>query len=81
MLTDITTWIKASKVHGEVRESVRPASTYTEVSRVIDPRWMVEIEAGAIVDYPCRRHALVRKIPRDFQQSVLNMLEPRLFDY
>lgn len=44
-LTDADTWKEAGKAHGEFFGSVRPASTFVEVSRLIDPAWMVEIEA------------------------------------
>ncbi|WP_037372572.1 RidA family protein [Salipiger mucosus] len=49
MLTDIETWRDAAKAHGEVFGEVRPASTFVEVSRFIDARWKVEVEADAII--------------------------------
>jgi enamine deaminase RidA (YjgF/YER057c/UK114 family) len=36
--------------HGEVFADTRPAATMVVVSSLIDPRWLVEIEAEAIVD-------------------------------
>ncbi|MEQ8931862.1 MAG: RidA family protein [Nitratireductor sp.] len=48
MLTDIDTWRDAAKAHGEVFGEVRPARTFVEVSRFIDVRWNVEVEADAI---------------------------------
>ena len=36
------------RAHGEVFGAIRPASTMVEVSRLIDPRMLVEIEAHAI---------------------------------
>lgn len=44
-LTDGDTWKEAGKAHGEFFSEIRPASTFIEVSRLIDPAWMVEIEA------------------------------------
>jgi enamine deaminase RidA (YjgF/YER057c/UK114 family) len=50
MLTDITRWAEAAQAHGERFADVRPASTFVEVSALIDPDWLVEIEMDAIVD-------------------------------
>jgi len=36
-------------VHGEVFGEVRPASTMLRVAALLDPRWVVEMEAEAIV--------------------------------
>ena len=46
-LTDISRWQEAAQAHGEVFSRIRPASTFVEVSRLIDPQWLVEIEADA----------------------------------
>lgn len=48
MLTDIAHWKDAAAVHGALFHDVRPACTFVEVSRFIDPQWMVEIEVDAI---------------------------------
>jgi len=37
-------------VHGEFFGSIRPANTIVQVSRFIDPDWLVEFEADAIVE-------------------------------
>lgn len=37
-------------VHGEVFGSVRPAATMVVVAGLLDPRWLVEIEAEAIIE-------------------------------
>ncbi|RVU22431.1 RidA family protein [Streptomyces antnestii] len=50
MLTDVTRWKDAARAHGERFASVRPACTFVEVSRFIDPDWLVEVELDAIVD-------------------------------
>jgi enamine deaminase RidA (YjgF/YER057c/UK114 family) len=44
-LTDGDSWKEAGKAHGEFFGAIRPASTFVEVSRLIDPAWLVEIEA------------------------------------
>jgi enamine deaminase RidA (YjgF/YER057c/UK114 family) len=49
MLTDMTRWAEAAQAHGERFENVQPASTFVEVSGFIDPDWLIEIEADAIV--------------------------------
>ena len=49
MLTDMTRWQDAARAHGEVFGTIRPACTFVQVSRFIDPDWLVEIEADAIV--------------------------------
>ena len=48
-LTDIAHWEAVGKVHGEVFGDIRPASSMLEVSRFINPDWLVEIEADAVV--------------------------------
>jgi enamine deaminase RidA (YjgF/YER057c/UK114 family) len=49
MLTDVTRWKDAAQAHGERFASVRPACTFVEVSRFIDPDWLVEVELDAIL--------------------------------
>jgi enamine deaminase RidA (YjgF/YER057c/UK114 family) len=50
MLTDISRWEEAARAHGEVFSGVKPASTFVQVSRLIDPGWLVEIEADCVGD-------------------------------
>jgi len=50
MLTDISRWKEAARAHGEVFAEVRPASTFVEVKGLIDPGWLVEIEADCIAE-------------------------------
>jgi enamine deaminase RidA (YjgF/YER057c/UK114 family) len=38
-----------ARAHGEVFADIRPASTYIVVAGLVDPRWLVELEAEAIV--------------------------------
>lgn len=49
MLVDMTRWQEAARAHGEVFGAIRPACTFVEVSRFIDPAWLVETEADAYV--------------------------------
>ncbi len=49
MLIDITKWKKAAQAHGEFFSEIRPATTFMEVSRFIDPEWLIEIEADCII--------------------------------
>jgi enamine deaminase RidA (YjgF/YER057c/UK114 family) len=49
MLVDITRWREAARAHGERFAEVRPACTFVEVSRFIDPEWLVEFEIDAVV--------------------------------
>lgn len=44
-LKDADTWKEAGRAHGKFFGEIRPASTFIEVSRLIDPDWLVEIEA------------------------------------
>ncbi len=48
-VTDIASWEEVGRAHGEVFGHVRPASTMVEVSRLIDPALLVEVEADAVV--------------------------------
>jgi reactive intermediate/imine deaminase len=48
-LTDISRWEEAARAHAEAFASVKPASTMVEVSRLADPKMLVEIEAVAVV--------------------------------
>ncbi len=49
-VTDIANWEAVARAHGEFFRDVRPASTMVEVSRLIDPAMLVEIEADALVE-------------------------------
>jgi enamine deaminase RidA (YjgF/YER057c/UK114 family) len=50
LLTRIEDWQAVAEVHGEVFRDIRPANTIMQVSRFIDPDWLVEIEADAVLD-------------------------------
>ena len=46
-VTDITRWEEYGRAHGEFFRKIMPATTMVEVSRLIDPRMLIEIEADA----------------------------------
>jgi len=48
-LTDADRWQDAASAHGKIFGDIRPACTFVEVSRLIDPAWLVEIEAECVV--------------------------------
>ena len=50
LLKRIEDWQAVANVHGEYFHDIRPASTVMQVSRFIDPDWLVEIEADAVVE-------------------------------
>jgi len=49
MLVDIATWQHAARAHGEVFANIRPACTFVQIGRFIDPSWLVETEADCYV--------------------------------
>jgi enamine deaminase RidA (YjgF/YER057c/UK114 family) len=51
-VTDARLWQEVGRAHGEVFAEVRPVSTLVEVSGLIDPRLVVEIEAEAVLREP-----------------------------
>ena len=48
-VTDISKWEEIGRAHGEVFGTIKPTTSMIEVSALIDPEYMVEIEATAIV--------------------------------
>lgn len=50
LLTRIEDWEAVAVAHGEMFRDIRPANTIMQVSRFIDPEWLVEIEADAVID-------------------------------
>ena len=48
-VTNIDQWEEIGRAHKEAFGDIMPATTMVEVSRLIDPRMLVEIEADAVV--------------------------------
>ena len=48
-VTDISRWEEYGKAHGEFFHEIKPCTTMIEVSRLISPEYLVEIEATAII--------------------------------
>jgi enamine deaminase RidA (YjgF/YER057c/UK114 family) len=48
-VTDIAHWERVGRAHGEVFSGIRPASTLVQVSALVSPEMLVEIEAEAYV--------------------------------
>lgn len=48
-VTDISRWEEYGRAHGEFFAEIRPCATMVEVSRLIDDRMLIEIEADAVI--------------------------------
>jgi enamine deaminase RidA (YjgF/YER057c/UK114 family) len=51
-VTDISRWEDFARAHGETFGSIRPASTMVQVSALIHPDMLIEIEADACIPEP-----------------------------
>jgi enamine deaminase RidA (YjgF/YER057c/UK114 family) len=50
LLTRIEDWKAVAEVHGEFFRDIRPVNTIMQVSRFIDPDWLIETEVDAVVN-------------------------------
>ena len=50
LLIDINDWEKVAKIRSEYFNEIRPVDTVMQVSKFINPEWLIEIEVDAIVD-------------------------------
>jgi enamine deaminase RidA (YjgF/YER057c/UK114 family) len=51
-VTDISRWQEYGKAHSEFFKDIRPCNTMVEVSALIEPDYLIEIEATAILPSP-----------------------------
>ena len=49
-LINVDDWLHVARAHAECFRDVRPAATLIEVRRLVDPRFLVEIEVQAVLD-------------------------------
>lgn len=49
LITRIEDWQTVAEVHGEYFRDIRPVNTIMQISRFIDPEWLVETEVDAVI--------------------------------
>jgi enamine deaminase RidA (YjgF/YER057c/UK114 family) len=50
LVTDISKWEEVGKAHGEYFKAIKPASTMVEISGLVNPDMLIEIEVTAILE-------------------------------
>ena len=48
-VTDISRWEEYGRAHGEFFKDIKPCTTLIEVSKLISPEYLIEIEASAVI--------------------------------
>ena len=48
-VTDISRWEEYGRAHGEFFAEIRPCATMVEITRLVDPRMLIEIEVDAVI--------------------------------
>ena len=48
-ITDASDWEEVARAHGEVFAGIKPVATAVIVAGLLDPAWLVEIEAEAVL--------------------------------
>ena len=48
-VTNISLWEEYGRAHGEFFKTIKPCTTLVEVSKLISPEYLIEIEATAII--------------------------------
>ena len=49
-VTDISQWQEYGRAHAEFFKEIKPCNTMVEVSNLIEPEYMIEIEATAMIN-------------------------------
>jgi enamine deaminase RidA (YjgF/YER057c/UK114 family) len=57
-VTDISRWEEYGKAHGEFFKEIKPCTTMLEISKLIAPEYLIEIEATAIINTETKKAGL-----------------------
>jgi enamine deaminase RidA (YjgF/YER057c/UK114 family) len=57
-VTDISRWEQYGKAHGEFFKDIKPCTTMLEISKLIAPEYLIEIEATAIINTETKKVGL-----------------------
>ena len=61
-VTDISRWEAVGRAHGQIFRDIRPVATMVEVSRLVDPDMLVEIEVDAVVSEATTRRLSKKRL-------------------